>query len=73
MVSLSSSKKNKIKKQKLTHNINVWTCSNKCILGAVPWFRQLVTGPSMQRSGFNHRAVSVGSVVNKVALGRAFL
>jgi hypothetical protein len=39
---------------------------------AVPWLRQLVTGLSPRRPGFNPGSVHVGFVVDKVALGQGF-
>lgn len=38
----------------------------------VPWMRRLVTGFSLRRTAFNSRWVSVGIVVEKVALGQVF-
>jgi hypothetical protein len=40
---------------------------------AVPWLRRLVTGLSPRRPGFDPGSVHVGFVVDKVALGQAFL
>jgi hypothetical protein len=40
---------------------------------AVPWLRRLVTGLSLRRPGFDPGSVHVGFVVDKVALGQAFL
>jgi hypothetical protein len=39
---------------------------------AVPWLRQLVTGLSPRRSGFDPQSVYVGFVVDKVVLGQVF-
>jgi hypothetical protein len=50
--------------------------SNNCcvtIMSAVPWLRRLVAGISPQRTGFAPGSVRVGFVVDKVALGQAFL
>jgi len=38
----------------------------------VPWLRQLVTGLPLQKSQFTPRPVSVGYVVNKLALVQVF-
>jgi hypothetical protein len=40
---------------------------------AVPLLRRLVAGLSQRRPGFDPRAVDVGFVVDKVALGQVFL
>jgi hypothetical protein len=40
---------------------------------AVPWLRRLVAGHSPRRSGFAPGSVRMGFVVQKVALGQAFL
>jgi hypothetical protein len=39
----------------------------------VPWLRRLVAGLSLRRPGFDPGSVHVGFVVDKVALGQAFL
>jgi hypothetical protein len=40
---------------------------------AVPWHSRLVAGFSQRRSGFAHRAVHVGFVVDKITLTQVFL
>jgi hypothetical protein len=40
---------------------------------AVPWLRQLVTGLSPRRPGFDVGLVHVGFVVDNVALGQVLL
>ena len=43
------------------------------IINVVPWLRRLVAGLSLRRSGFCSWPIHMGFVVNKVALGQAFL
>jgi hypothetical protein len=73
MVSLSSNKK----KGKGTINQHKILMSGHVKINAL-WglchgSGSQVIGPSLQRPGFNPRAVNVGSMEDKVALGKAFL
>jgi hypothetical protein len=43
-----------------------------CHKSAMPFLRHLVYGLSLQRPGFNVRAVHVGFMVGRVALGQSF-
>jgi hypothetical protein len=49
-----------------------YPCIINIIYGAVPWFRQLVTGLSPRRPEFDPGSVHVGFVVDKLALGQVF-
>jgi hypothetical protein len=57
----------------LTESSNKSKLYTKCINGAVPWFQQLANGLSQRRTGFVHRLIHVGFVVDKVALGQDLL
>ena len=43
-----------------------------CYKSAMPYLRQLVHGLSLQGPGFNARAVHVGFMVGRMALGQSF-
>ena len=43
-----------------------------CHKSAIPYLRHLVHGLSLQRLGFNVRAVHVGYMLGRMALGRSF-
>jgi hypothetical protein len=53
--------------------VTVGSSAQLCIIKAVPWFRRLVAGLSLQIPGFMPGSVHVGFVVDRVVLGQIFL
>jgi hypothetical protein len=53
--------------------VTVGSSAQLCIIKAVPWFRRLVAGLSLQIPGFVPGSVHVGFVVDRVVLGQIFL